>query len=113
MGPIFLDTQPYPNVLEESKGYTGFAALYGDNITVTEPGNMWDRVLLAYCEGKGDRPVWGISTADFHKEGEAGERLGNFPTAFLVHRRTKKEILGALKNGKMYACRGNYPQAAN
>ena len=112
MGPISLDTQPYPHVLVESKGYTGFAALYGDNITVTEPGNIWDRVLLAYCKGKRDRPVWGISTADFHKEGEAGEKLGNFPTVFFVHRRTKKEILEALKNGKMYACRGSYPQIA-
>ena len=112
MGPISFDTQPYPNVLVESKGYTGFAALYGDTITVTEPGNIWDRVLLAYCKGKRDRPVWGISTADFHREGEAGEKLGNFPTVFLVHRRTKKEILEALKNGKMYACRGSYPQIA-
>ncbi|MBW1857155.1 MAG: hypothetical protein JRI42_02615, partial [Deltaproteobacteria bacterium] len=37
IGPIFVDTPPYPNVLEESKGYTGFAAIYGDTITVTEP----------------------------------------------------------------------------
>ena len=112
IGPIFVDTPPYPSVLEESKGYTGFAALYGDRITVTEPGNIWDKVLLAYCEGKRDRPVWGISTADFHKEGGAGEKLGNFPTVFFVHKKTKKETLGALKNGKMYACRGNYPQVA-
>ncbi len=112
IGPIFVDTPPYPNVLEESKGYTGFAALYGDRIKVTEPGNIWDRILLAYCEGKRDRPAWGISTADFHREGEAGEKLGNFPTVFFVYKRTKKEILEALKNGKMYACRGNYPQVA-
>lgn len=112
IGPIFVDTPPYPNVLEESKGYTGFSALYGDAITVTEPGNIWDRILLAYCKGKKDRPAWGISTADFHKEGGSGEKLGNFPTVFFVHRKTKKQILEALKNGKMYACRGNYPQVA-
>jgi len=112
MGPISVSTPPYPEVLEESNGYTGFAALYGDTITVTEPGNVWDKVLKAYCEGKRDRPVWGISTADFHKEGEAGEKLGNFPTVFFVHKKTKKAILEALKNGKMYACRGNYPHFA-
>ena len=109
MGPIFVNTPPYPEVLETSKGYTGFAALYGETITVTEPGNIWDRILLAYCKGERDRPVWGISTADFHKEGEAGEKLGNFPTVFFVHNKTKMEILEALENGKMYACRGNYP----
>jgi hypothetical protein len=110
LGPIFVNTLPYPEVLEESKGYTGFAALYGDNITVTEPGNIWDKVLIEYCNGKRDRPAWGISTADFHKEGDSGEKLGNFPTVFFVHKKNKKEILEALKNGKMYACRGNYPQ---
>ncbi len=110
LGPIRVSTQPYPEVLEQSKGYTGFAALYGDTITTTEPGNIWDRVLLAYCGGKRERPVWGISTADFHKEGEAGELLGNFPTVFLVPERTREAILFAMRNGKMYACRGKYPQ---
>lgn len=110
MGPIYVNTPPYPEVLIQSKGYTGFAALYGDNITVTEPGHQWDRVLLEYCRGERDRPVWGISTADFHGEGDSGEKLGNFPTVFLVREKTKKEILFAMKKGKMYSYRGTYPQ---
>ena len=110
LGPIMVDTPPHPEVLEESEGYTGFAALYGDNITVTEPGNVWDRVLTAYCRGTRSRPVWGISTADFHKEGDAGEKLGNFPTVFLLRKKSRKGVLEALKNGKMYAYRGGYPQ---
>jgi hypothetical protein len=110
MGPIFVNTAPYPEVLAQSEGYTGFAALYGDTITLTEPGGIWDRVLLEYCKGKRDRPAWGISTADFHKDGGAGERLGNFPTVFLVPKRTKQEVLSAMRQGRMYACRGKYPQ---
>ena len=110
LGPIIVDTPPYPEVLERSKGYTGFAALYGDTITITEPGNEWDRALLEYCRRKRDRPVWGISTADFHKDAGAGEKLGNFPTVFLVRERTKKEILFAMRLGRMYACRAKYPQ---
>jgi hypothetical protein len=108
MGPIFVNTPPYPEVLEQSKGYTGFAALYGDTITATEPGNEWDRVLLEYLDNERSRPVWGISTADFHKD--AGEKLGNFPTIFLVREKTKKEILFAMRQGKMYSCRAKYPQ---
>ena len=107
--PIFVDTPPYPEVLEQSKGYTGFAALYGDTITVTEPGNEWDRALLEYCRSERDRPVWGISTADFHKDNGSREKLGNFPTVFLVRKRTKKEILFAMRQGRMYACRGKHP----
>ena len=110
MGPIYVDTPPYPEVLEQAQGYTGFAALYGDNITVTEPGNVWDRILTAYCRGTRSRPVWGISTADFHEEGGAGEKLGNFPTVFLVQEKSRKGVLEALKNGKMYAYRGRYLQ---
>lgn len=109
-GPVFLDTAPYPQVLETSRGYTGFAAVYGDTITATEPGRQWDRVLIEYCTGKRLRPVWGIATADFHKDGESGQKLGDFPTAFLVHRKTKGEILAALKTGRMYASRTSYPQ---
>ena len=111
-GPIFVNTPPYPKVLEESKGYTGFAAIYGDTITITEPGNLWDQILLAYCRGERDRPAWGISTADFHKEGQAGEKLGNFITGFFVHKKTREEIVKALRNGRVYACRGKYPQVA-
>jgi len=52
MGPIYVDTPPYPEILEQARGYTGFAAIYGDTITITEPGNIWDKILIAYCEGR-------------------------------------------------------------
>ena len=110
LGPIMVDTPPYPEVLEESEGYTGFASLYGDNITVTEPGNIWDRVLTAYCKGTRSRPAWGISTADYHSEGGGGEILGNFPTVFFVREKSRKGVMEALRSGKMYAYRGRYPQ---
>ena len=108
MGPIQVDTPPYPEILYETKDYTGLAALYGDTITVTEPGNIWDRILLEYCVGKRSRPAWGISTADFH--GDSGGKLGNFPTVFLVSNKTKENILLAMKHGRMYCYRGKYPQ---
>ncbi len=110
MGKISVKTLPYPEVLLESRGYTGFAALYGDNITVTEPGNIWDQVLMEYCSGNRERPVWGISTADYHREGENGQRLGDFPTVFFVREGSKQGLLRAMKQGRMYACSGDYPQ---
>jgi hypothetical protein len=110
MGPIRLNTLPYPRVLEDAVGYTGFAAVYGDTITVTEPGREWDRVLLAYCRGKRKQPVWGISTADYHSERGAAGRLGNFPTVLLVEKTTPKDVLQAMHDGRMYAVQGRYPQ---
>lgn len=109
LGSIKVKTEPYPWVLLDSRGYTGFAALYGDTITITEPGNLWDKVLTEYSRGYRSRPAWGIATADYHKEGDAGEKLGNFQTIFLLKEKSKKAVLDALRNGKMYAYRGNYP----
>ncbi len=109
-GPIHVSTPPYPDVLAKAHGYTGFAAIYGDNITVTKPGHEWDKVLMAYCQGQRAKPVWGIATADYHNETEPGEKLGNFPTVFLVKQKTKVEVLSAMRKGRMYAVRGPYPQ---
>jgi len=104
---VFKDTSPYPQVMTESKDYAGFSALYGDSTTITEPGNVWDKVLMEYCSGIRTRPAWGISSADFHQEGAAGEKLGNFPTIFLVKNKAQKDILDALRSGRMYAYRGD------
>ncbi|MFH1980941.1 MAG: hypothetical protein ABIL58_03780 [Pseudomonadota bacterium] len=109
-GPIQLNTPSYPEVLLQARDYTGFAAVYGDTITVTEPGRQWDQVLAQYCRGTRSRPVWGIATADFHEDGGAGERLGNYPTVFLVREKTRAELLSAMRAGRMYAVQGSYPQ---
>jgi len=69
LGPIRVSTLPYPAAVQESNFYTGFSALYGENITLTEPGNIWDTTLKEYCAGYRDRPPWGIAAADFHSEG--------------------------------------------
>jgi hypothetical protein len=110
LGPIFVSTPPYPGALLESHDYTAFSALYGDNITVTDPGNIWDMVLDEYCRGVRKKPVWGIATADFHEEGGAGEKLGNFVTVFLLKEKSVAGALQALKEGKIYAYQGKYPQ---
>lgn len=112
MGPIKVHTAPHPEVLDESKQYTGFAVLYGDTVTVAEPGGLWDRVLSDYCRGYREHPAWGIATAHYHKEGEAGEQLGNFQTGFFVEKLSRKDVLEALRTGKTYAYRGSYPKYA-
>lgn len=110
LGPIHVKTLPYPHMLLETKNYTGFSALYGDTITVTEPGNVWDAVLGEHCAGYRERPAWGIATGDFHREGESGERLGNFQTVLWLNGSSPEAVMEALKAGRMYACRGKFPQ---
>ncbi len=112
LGPIRVSTKPYPQALLESHGYTGFSALYGDTITITEPGNVWDTTLREHCRGYRKQPPWGVATADYHKEGESGEKFGNYQTVFLVRAKTREAVLAAMKTGRMYARQGTYPHLA-
>ena len=109
LGSIQVKTLPYPGALLETINYTGFAALYGDNITITEPGNIWDVALQEYCRGFRATPPWGIATADYHKEGSDGQNLGDFQTVLWLSDKSTQSVLAALKNGKMYACQGKFP----
>jgi len=109
LGPIQVKTLPYPGMLLETRNYTGFAALYGDTVTITEPGNVWDVVLGEYCSGFRERPPWGIATADFHKEGGSGQKLGDFQTVLWLTEKSSRSVMTALKTGKMYACQGRFP----
>jgi len=109
LGPIHVSTKPYPEVIIESREYTGFAALYGDDTTITEPGSLWDTALREYCKGYRMWPPWGVATADYHKEGESGEKFGNYQTVFWVKENTRAAVLKAMQTGKMYARSGSFP----
>ena len=104
MGPVKLMTKQYPEALIQSKNYTGFAAIYGDQITATKAGMHWDRVLMAYCKGQRAEPVWGIAGSDFHFE-KHGVDLGTFQTVFLVEKKERADVLTALERGRIYAVR--------
>ncbi|MBN2062728.1 MAG: hypothetical protein JW882_20165 [Deltaproteobacteria bacterium] len=106
-GPIKVHTPPYPHVLEQSRDYTGFAAVYGAFTKATKPGREWDSVLNEYCRGERERPSWGISAADFHEDGRLGLKLGSFPTIFLVKGFSKKAVLEAMERGRMYCSRSD------
>jgi hypothetical protein len=106
-GPIHLNTPPYPEVLYQSKDYTGFSAIYGENPTITDPGKEWDRVLNDYCQGKRTKPPWGIGTSEFHEDGRWGLKLGVYPTTLLVKNFSKEGVMEALRSGRMYCSRGD------
>lgn len=105
-GPINVSTPPYPQVLSQSRDYIGFAAIYGENVTLTDPGKEWDKVLNEYCRGERERPPWGISTADFHEDGRLGLRLGAYPTTFFLKEFSKKGVSEAMEKGRMYCSFG-------
>ncbi|MFC1814701.1 SPOR domain-containing protein [Thermodesulfobacteriota bacterium] len=102
LGPVKMMTTPYVDGLSESENYTGFTAIYGDNITITSPGKKWDQLLNEYCLAERSHPVWGIAGADFHGAAD-GVKLDKFQTIFLVKGKTMLDVIDAISKGRMYA----------
>lgn len=100
LGKVSIRTEPYPEALLQTRGYTGFGAVYPDNVTFTEPGRQWDQLLLEYSEGRRGRPAWGIGEVGYHGP---SKWLGEALTTFLAPERSRKAILEALREGRMYA----------
>ncbi|MFQ5658442.1 MAG: hypothetical protein ACE5G5_12945, partial [Candidatus Methylomirabilales bacterium] len=99
-GTVAILTEPHPEVLLHSTGYTGFGALYQDNVTFTEPGGEWDQLLLEYADGRRSRPAWGLGELGYHGPPKS---LGDVLTVFLASERSKEAILEALKLGRYYS----------
>ena len=97
-------TPPHPGDLTDTDGYTAFSALYSDRITVTEPGEEWDRILFQYLDGERERPVWGTGEIDYHNDRKG--RINNILTVFLAPDRTRDAVIEAMRVGRMYATRG-------
>jgi len=102
LGEVVVRTEPYPDALLQSRGYTGFGALYQDHVTSTEPGRQWDQLLLEYTQGRRARPAFGIGELGYHGP---PKRLADVLTVFLVQERSREAILSALKAGRLYAVR--------
>jgi len=85
--------------LIRTRDYTGFAAS-GPSRALALPGAWWDKALLAYCQGQREQPAWVVSENDYH--------AGNFPhqpaTIVLAAERSRKAVLEAMRQGRMYAC---------
>jgi len=96
-------TAPYYNHLLETDGYTGFAAFWEGMKFIGNPGGIWDRILIDYCNGKRNKPIWAIGELDF--EGGNISNVKEINTVLLLNKRSKKDVLDALKNGRMYATR--------
>ena len=105
LGVVTVKTDPYSEVLRMTSGYTGFGSVYGDTITVTDPGGLWDAVLHEYMEGRRAHPPWGLSEVAYHAAGSAGTYLYSFATVLWVRERTPAALLDALAKGRMYALR--------
>ncbi len=95
-------TPAYKDDLLRSKHYTGFAGIYYDNSTATNPGDVWDRMLGEYCSGNREKPIW-----IFGEVGWDGTKeylsISGIETILLLKDLNQESVLDALRQGRMYA----------
>jgi hypothetical protein len=92
-------TAAHPEALVLTKDYTGFGLTFTDRITMTEPGGIWDELLLEYLKGKRKNPAWII--ASLHYDGQS-RRIDEVETIFFVKENSQNAVIEALREGRDY-----------
>jgi len=96
---VQIYTPEHSQDLIETHGYTGFAVSFTDRLENTEPGGIWDRLLLDYINAKRKSPVWIIGA--MHYEGER-RRIDSVETLLFSQGLTQNDIFSAIREGRAY-----------
>jgi hypothetical protein len=102
LGTVTVKTEPHPEALLMTTGYTGFGGLYQDGRTIIKPGELWDRLLQLPAHEQRPAPVL-IGELGFHGLSDAGKDLHRLVTGLWVKERTVAGVLEALRSGHAYA----------
>jgi len=103
-GRVTYKTEPYPEDLMSTSGYTGFQSIADFPVMQIEPGNEWDKVLDEYIQGLREKPVWGYGGNNYLCE-DGKTKFGEVRTIFLVRQKSRDDVLEAMARGRMYAVR--------
>src|SRR5262249_32178129 len=102
LGTVTVKTEPHPEALLQTTGYTGFGGLYQDGRTNIKPGELWDQLLQLSASERRPIPVL-IGELAFHRLNDPGKDLNRLVTALWVKERTAAGVLEALQSGHSYA----------
>lgn len=102
LGQVTVKTDPHPEALVLTQGYTGFGGLYQDTRRVVAPGGVWDQVMQAAALDQRPAPVM-IGEVAFHGLQDSGQDLDRVCTVVEAEERTAPALLAALRSGRSYA----------
>ena len=103
LGTVTIKTEPHPEALILTRGYTGFGGLYQDARKVITPGGVWDQLLGSkMTRGQATYPTM-IGEVAFHGTTDAGKDLDRVYTVIQTPERTAAGILASLRTGRAYA----------
>lgn len=102
LGEVTVKTDPHPDALVLTQGYTGFGGLYQDTRRVVAPGGAWDQVMQTAALDERSAPVM-IGESAFHGLQDPGKDLDRVYTVIEAEERSAAGLLGALRSGRSYA----------
>jgi len=102
LGTVRVKTEPHPEAMLMTTGYTGFGGLYQEGRTSINPGELWDRLLHVSMVEQRPAPVL-IGELALHGLNDADKDLHRLVTSLWVKERTKVGVLEALQSGHSYA----------
>ncbi len=102
LGQVTIKTNPYPDALLFTTGYTAFGGVYEETRTATRPGGIWDQVIGLYLNGHRAKPPYATGELAFHGPGHDAKALDRVLTVFWVRDRTAAGLAEAMQAGHMY-----------
>jgi hypothetical protein len=103
LGTVTVTTEPYPEALLSTTGYTGFGGVYQDNRKVPAPGGIWDQALTRFLTEQPTARPFAVGELAFHGPGHDRKELDQVLTILWVPERTQAGVLQALWEGRSYA----------
>lgn len=103
LGTVTVKTEPHPDALVLTSGYTGFGGLYQDARRVIAPGGVWDQLLRSRMGHEQDMFPTLIGEVAFHGITDPGKDLDRVYTVIQTSERAAAGILASLKTGRAYA----------
>ncbi len=97
---IGFQTLPYYNSMFSTYDYDGFSIFAEGYRETGGISGVWDKILLEYCLGKREKPVWCFSELDF---GETEGPIDLRKNILFVREKNYKEVIKALKFGNFYS----------
>ena len=103
LGKVTVKTDPYPASLLATTGYAGFGGVYQEGRRMTEPGALWDQLLLQYLAGLRPAPPVAFGEIAYHQTGQSGMELNQVLNIVTVRERTVAGLVEAMREGRLYA----------
>ncbi len=103
LGTVTVRTDPHPDMLMLTRGYTGFGGLYQDVHHAVDAGAVWDQAIELYLSGRREAAPVMLGESAFHSLAHARKDLDQVLSVVSVERRDAAGLLAAIRAGHLYA----------